>query len=87
MSFRVSTDAERAHERLMSTLKPRFVPARPAPVITGKTGARTVAQTRILNERIKALIAQGKRNYEIAAELRISAPTVGRHRAGKVKSC
>ena len=77
----------RAQERILSVLKPRYVPARPQPVVTGKPGGRAPRQTYQLHAQIRALAAKGLRQFEIARELGVSRPTVGKHMRGKIKTC
>lgn len=82
----MSTPALRKHYELMERLGVRTVVGAPRVDQIEGPGGRTVADTKLLHEKIQALIAKGLRNFEIAAELGISGPTVGRHRRGLVKA-
>ncbi len=47
---------------------------------------KPIAETLELHEQILALHAKGLKNYEIAAALDVSRPTVGRHINGLVRA-
>jgi DNA-binding NarL/FixJ family response regulator len=80
------TKAQRAHWKMLCTLPVRTVAARaPEYDRKGKPGARPPAHTRELHERILILQAKGYRPSQIARELGISLPTVGKHLSGKIR--
>lgn len=76
-----------AHLRMLSTMQPRTVQARPdMQVFSTKRGGRERCETIRLNKRITALHAKGLNNVQIADELGVSEPTVSRHLKGAVKA-
>lgn len=87
--MRPALNAQKAHMRLMES----------TPAYRVSTHHQTSAEerrrrwwrvtsmsTHEINTRVKELKARGKRQFEIAAELRLSLVTVSRHVNNKIKS-
>lgn len=76
MRLMESTPRDRVHTHYEPSLEERRL----------KWWRITSMTTREINTRVKELKARGKRQFEIAAELRISLVTVSRHVNDKIKS-
>lgn len=76
-----------AHLRILESLPREKVRTREAKLREGYQVARKpIADTLELHEQILAMHAKGLKNYEIAAALDVSRPTVGRHINGLVRA-
>lgn len=83
----MSREQFEAHMRMLSSLNVRTIAARPdIHHFSPMPGRRSRSDTVALHQRIKELKARGKANHEIADELGVSRPTVGKHLRGFVKT-
>lgn len=79
-----------AHFRMLSKLTVRTIPAQaryvPPDIYNGVPGRRTEpSDTKRLHAQIMLLAGKGMSNVDIARRLGVSAPTVGKHRRGRIK--
>lgn len=81
------TRLQAAHLRILESLPRERIRTHEAKLREGYQVARKpIAQTIELHEQILAMHAKGARNYQIAAALDVSRPTVARHINGLVRA-